>query len=182
MGLHPGPTNLKYHSMQEMRDYFKKYEPDAVFMPGQQYQEGGAAQADDDITLSDEELGQVNRAWRGLIEDHAHRGQMHYNMPPVRGMAAPGSFRIPRDVFEILGDGDLKLGGAVVHAMFGIEDDPEDATTIHGSVVRLLGAGDLAKGRRVLERFVQRVRDGARDYVIEQPDGNHGRVVRRAAR
>jgi hypothetical protein len=33
----------------------------------------------------------------------------------------------------------------------------------------------------VLERFVAQVRRQSRDYVIEQPDGNHG-VVRRAAR
>jgi hypothetical protein len=26
----PGPTNLKYHSVQELKDYFKKYEPDAI--------------------------------------------------------------------------------------------------------------------------------------------------------
>ena len=28
----PGPTNLKYHSMDEMRAYFKKYEPDSVLL------------------------------------------------------------------------------------------------------------------------------------------------------
>jgi hypothetical protein len=138
--------------------------------------------SDDDFELTDEDRAAAISWYHALIEDRAHQGKLHYNMPPVRGMAPPGSFRIPKDVFAALGDGDLKVGGAVVHAMFGIEDDPEDATTIHGSVVRLLGAGDLARGRRVLERFVQRVRDGARDYVIPQPDGNHGRVVRRAAR
>jgi hypothetical protein len=26
----PGPTNLQHHSMDELRDYFKKYEPDAI--------------------------------------------------------------------------------------------------------------------------------------------------------
>ena len=142
---------------------------------------GGAAQTDDG-TLTEEELAQVNRAWRGLIEDKAHGGKMHYTMPPVRGMAPPGSFRIPKDVFEALGDGDLKVGGAVVHSMFGIEDDPEDPTVVHPHAVRIIGEGSLAAGRRVLEKFVAQVRDGARDYVIPQPDGNHGCVVRRAAR
>ena len=142
---------------------------------------GGPAQTDDG-TLTEEELAQVNRAWRGLIEDKAHGGKMHYTMPPVRGMAPPGSFRIPKDVFEALGDGDLKVGGAVVHSMFGIEDDPEDPTVVHPHAVRIIGEGSLAAGRRVLEKFVAQVRDGARDYVIPQPDGNHGRVVRRAAR
>lgn len=32
----PGPTNLKYHSMNELRSYFKKYEPDSVLIEPKQ--------------------------------------------------------------------------------------------------------------------------------------------------
>lgn len=77
----------------------------------------------DDDTLTDEDRAAIGRAWRELIEEKAHGGRLHYSPVPVRGMAPPGSFRIPRDVFAALGQGDLKVGGAVAHAMFGIEDD-----------------------------------------------------------
>ncbi len=136
--------------------------------------------SDDDITLTDEDRAAIGHAWRSLIEDRAHRGKLHYSMPPVRGMAPPGSFRIPKDVFAALGDGDLKVGGYVIHAMLGIEDNPEDATLIDPSVVRLLGNGNLRAGRRVLERFVQQVRQEAQPYRIPQPDGNiASRVITR---
>jgi hypothetical protein len=150
----------------------------------QDFARGGAAQADD-AALTDEDRAALVRWYREHVEDKAYRGQTHYTMPPVRGMAPPGSFRIPRDVIDALGDGDPKTGGAVAHGMFGLEDDPEDPTIIHGNVVRLLGNGSLAAGRRVLERFVQRVRHGDREGVVLEHDvsamenGHHGwRVAR----
>jgi hypothetical protein len=94
------------------------------------------------------------------------------------GMAPPGSFRLPKDVFAALGDGDLKVGGAVVHAMFGIEDDPEDPTIIHPHAVRIIGNG-------ILDRFVAMVRRQSRDGVtlqhdgLQHEDGHHGWSVRR---
>jgi hypothetical protein len=139
----------------------------------------------DDATLTDEERAAIGRAWREVIEDRAHGGKTHYQMPPVRGMAAPGSFRIPRDVINALGDGDLKVGGAVVHGMFGIEDDPEDPTLIHPHAVRIIGNGNINTGRRILEKFIQRVRHGAREGVVlahdglQHDDGDHGWSVRR---
>ena len=145
------------------------------------FKRGGPVLADDGA-LTEEELAQVNRAWRGLIEDKAHNGRTRYVMPAVRGMPPRNSFQLPRDVINALGDGDPRAGGFIAHQLFGVEDDPADPTRIHGDVVRLIGHGSLAAGRRVLEKFIARVRDGARDYVIPQPDGNHGRVVRRAAR
>jgi hypothetical protein len=138
----------------------------------------------DDSELTDEERTAVNHAWRNLIEDKAHGGKLHYTMPDVRGMAPPGSFRIPKDVFAALGDGDLKLGGAIIHQMFGIEDDPADPTRIHGDVVRIIGHGSLAKGQEVLHRFVQMVRKQSRDGVtlehdgLQHEDGHHGWRVR----
>ena len=84
---------------------------------------------DETDELSQEELRAVTKAWRELVEDKAHNGRLHYTMPPVRGMPAPGFFKIPRNVFEALGDGDLKVGGAVAHAMFGIETTPGAPTS-----------------------------------------------------
>jgi len=139
----------------------------------------------DDSELTDEERTAVNHAWRNLIEDKAHGGKLHYTMPDVRGMAPPGSFRIPRDVFAALGDGDLKLGGAIIHQMLGIEDDPEDATLVHPHAVRIIGNGSLAAGTKILTRFVQMVRRRSRDGVVLEHVGSqhaddHGwRVARR---
>jgi hypothetical protein len=133
---------------------------------------GGAAKADDDMTPED--WAAVGKAWRGLVEDQAYRGQTHYTMPDVRGMAPPGSFRIPKDVFAALGDGDLKVGGAVIHQMFGIEDDPEDPTIIHPHAVRIIGNGSLAAGRRVLERFVAQVRRSAGHHGWRAEEGEDG--------
>jgi hypothetical protein len=101
------------------------------------------------------------------------------------GMAPPGSFRLPKDVFAALGDGDLKVGGAVVHAMFGIEDNPEDPTIIHPHAVRIIGNGNINAGRRILDRFVAMVRRQSRDGVtlqhdgLQHEDGHHGWSVRR---
>jgi hypothetical protein len=62
--------------------------------------------------------------------------------------------------------------------MFGVEPDSDfPVDVIHADVVRDIGHGSLAAGRRVLERFVQRVRSEA--APIPQPDGHHG-IVRRA--
>ena len=144
-------------------------------MPGQQFQKGGATQADD-ITLTDEDRDAAIRWYHALVEDRAHNGKLHYSPIPVAG-ALPGSFRIPKEVFSALGHGDLKLGGAVVHAMFGLEDNPSRVDLIHPHAVRILGNGSLAKGRKVLERFVQMVRRQGAQQHIEQPDGNHGRVI-----
>lgn len=39
----PGPTNLKYHSIKELKDYFEKYEPDArLILPGKSMLRRGA--------------------------------------------------------------------------------------------------------------------------------------------
>jgi hypothetical protein len=140
---------------------------------------------DDTDELTSEELADIQKAWHALVEDHAHGGKLQYTMPDVRGMAPPGSFRLPKDVFAALGDGDLKVGGAVVHAMFGIEDDPEDPTIIHPHAVRIIGNGNINAGRRILDRFVAMVRRQSRDGVtlqhdgLQHEDGHHGWSVRR---
>ena len=139
----------------------------------------------DDDTLTDEERAAIGHAWRELVEDRAHGGKLHYSMPNVRGMTPPGSFRITRDVFAALGQGDLKVGGLIVHQMFGIEDDPEDPTIVHPHAVHIIGNGNFNAGRRVLEKFIARVRRQSRDGVIlehdglQHDDGHHGWSVRR---
>jgi len=130
--------------------------------------------------FTEDELAAMRQGWRELIGDRAHGGKMHYSMPPVRGMAPPGSFRLPRDVIIQLGHGDPQTGGSIAHQLFGIEDDPDDPTVVHPHAVRIIGNGNLAAGRRVLERFVAKVRSEARYNYVPQPDGNHGRIVRQA--
>jgi hypothetical protein len=130
-----------------------------------------------DIVLSDEDRAEFGPLWRNLVEDKAHRGRTHYSQPAIKGQPARGSFKIPRDVIESLGDGDPKAGGAIAHRMFGVEDEPDDPTTIDPNVVRLLGDGDIRGGQRVLEKFIRQVR--GRD-LTPQPDGNHGRRARHA--
>jgi hypothetical protein len=140
---------------------------------------------DDPDELFDEERAQITHAWHEMIEHHAHNGKLHYSPVPVRGMPLPGSFRIPKDVFAALGDGDLKLGGAIIHQMFGIEDDPERPDVVHPHAVRIIGNGNLRAGQRVLEKFIARVRRQSRDGVtlvhdgLQHEDGHHGWSVRR---
>jgi hypothetical protein len=121
----------------------------------------------DDDALTDEDRAHIGRAWRELIEDRAHGGKMHYQMPAVRGMAPSGSFRLPKDVVNKLGENDQQAGGFVAHKLFGIEDTPADPTVIHPHVVKIIGNGSLAAGRRVLERFVARVRRQSREIILE---------------
>ena len=148
------------------------------------FKRGGPVLADDDA-LSDEDRAALVKWWHGLIEDRAYGGRTHYTMPAVRGMAPPGSFRIPRDVFAALGDGDLKVGGQIVHTMLGIEDSPERPDLVHPHAVRILGGGSLAAGQKVLQRFVSMVRRQSRNGVIlhhdglQHDDGGHGWSVGR---
>jgi hypothetical protein len=135
----------------------------------------------DDSELTEEELAQVKRAWRGLVGQHAHQGRTYYEMPPVRGMAPPGAYRVPKNVIAALGQGDMKLGGYVLHAMLGVEDNPERPDLIDPNAVKIVGNGSARDGRRILDRFFQRVRQGAqpRNDSIEQPDGHSpDRVIR----
>jgi hypothetical protein len=132
-----------------------------------------------DTELTTEEIAAIGHAWREFVGSRAHGGKMYYQMPPVAGMAPPGSFRIPKDVIAALGDGDLESGGFVLHSLFGIEDTPDDPTVIHPHVIRIIGNGSLAAGQKVLQRFVQMVRRQGAPLHIEQPDGHSpDRIIR----
>jgi hypothetical protein len=105
---------------------------------------------------------------------------VHYEQPAIRGQPPRGSFRIPRDVIAKLGHGDLKAGGAVAHGMFGIEADSDFPDVVHADVVRDIGHGSANAGRKVLEKFVARVRrQGAQAHNdFDQPHGGPSRVIR----
>ena len=135
----------------------------------------------DDTEFTDEDRATVGRAWKQFVEDRAHNGKLHFSPVKVRGMPLPGSFRLPKDVINKLGENDPQTGGAVVHAMFGVEDHPEDPTVVHPDVVRIIGHGSLVKGHKVLQKFISRVRYEAqsRDDSFAQPDGTRpAKVIR----
>jgi len=136
---------------------------------------------DDEVTLTPE----ARRSWLNVVKNLAHQGPgVHYEQPEIRGQPPRGSFRLDRSTLAALGDGDLKAGAAVAAGMFSIApgDDPQ---IVQAGVVRDIGHGDIKAGRRVLERFAQRVRHGGGGVVLEHDglqhdDGHHGwRVARR---
>jgi hypothetical protein len=139
-----------------------------------------------DEDFSPEDMTAIRRGWLALTKERAFQGSkgVHYEQPPIRGRPPRGSFRIPRDVFAALGHGDLRVGGAIVAAMFSVEPG-DDVTNISPDVIRDLGHGSERAGRRVLEKFIARVRHGDRDSVVlehdglQHDDGYHGWTVRR---
>ena len=126
-----------------------------------------------DEDFSPEEMAGIRKGWLGLVKERAYAGPgVHYKQPLIRGQPPRGSFRIPRDVFAALGHGDLKVGGAIVAAMFSVEPG-DDLTNIGPDVIRDLGHGSERAGRKVLEKFVARVRHGASDGVTLVHNGRH---------
>jgi hypothetical protein len=140
-----------------------------------------------DEDFNPEDMTGIRKGWLGLVKERAYAGPgVHYEQPEIHGQSPRGSFRLPRDVIAQLGDGDLKAGGAVVAGMFGVEPDSDfPVDVVHADVVRDVGHGSLAAGRRVLEKFVARVRRQSRAGVILEHDGRepskdgHGWSVRR---
>jgi hypothetical protein len=109
----------------------------------------------------------IRRGWHALTKERAYAGPgVHYEQPAIRGQPPRGSYRLPRDLIAHLGKGDVKAGAAVAAGMFSVEPG-DDPTIIHPDVVRDLGHGSVAAGRRVLERFVAMLRrQGAQSDVI----------------
>jgi hypothetical protein len=140
--------------------------------------------SDDDTELTPEELRAVTRGWLGLVKEQEFQGKGVYEQPEIRGQPPRGSFRLPKEVINKLGDGDPRAGGAVAHGMFGVEPDG-DPTIIDADVVRDIGHGSLAAGRRVLKKFIAKVRRQSHEGVTLQhdgrqhDDGEHGWTVRR---
>ena len=137
-----------------------------------------------DEDFSPQELAGIRKGWLGLVKEKTYSAPgVHYEQPAIRGQPPRGSFRLPRDIINILGDGDPHAGGRVLAHMFSVEPG-DDPTIISADVVRDVGHGDLAKGHKVLGRFVQMVRRQSRDgvtlhYTGRQHDDDHGWSVRR---
>lgn len=145
--------------------------------------------ADDNAPLTEDELRDL-AAGLSLIEaqrqvfadggaadnEGESDGKLRYER--VRGIPAPGSFRLPHHAVHALGQGDPRTAGRVIASLFGTSAD--DPLTIPPETVRALGRGDHKAGHRVLQRFVQMLRSGkarSRDDLIQQPDGNDGRAA-----
>lgn len=139
----------------------------------------------DDEPFTDDELREMEAALH-LVHAQRHaldgaadhdeddNGKVHYER--VKGVASPGSFRLPHHVVHVLGQGDPRTAGRLIASLFGTSAD--DPLTIPPETVRHLGHGDIRAGHRVLQRFVQRLRSGgARSQTVEQPDGNRGRTT-----
>jgi hypothetical protein len=136
--------------------------------------------------FSPEEMAGIRKGWLALTKERAYAGPgVHYEQPVIRGQPPRGSFRLPKDVINKLGEGDAQTGGAVVAGMFGVEPDSDFPDVVHADVVRDIGHGDIKAGQKVLQKFVARVRHGACEGVVlehdgrRHDDGDHGWTVRR---
>jgi hypothetical protein len=102
----------------------------------------------------------------GAVDDR----KVHYER--VKGVASPGSFRLPHHAVEALGAGDGRTAGMVLKQLFAVDADSPDI--VPAETVQALGHGDHKTGHRVLNRFVQMLRKGKAESrnAIPQPDGN----------
>ena len=111
-----------------------------------------------DGTISDEDRAAIGHAWRELIEDRAHNGKLQFfDAERARDgvtRLVPPSPRCGQQVGGWRPQGRGRSGPPNVWS----RGRPEDPTIVHGDVVRIIGNGSVAAGRRVLEKFVQRVR------------------------
>ena len=128
-------------------------------------------------SLTPEDWKVIESWWRGT----QHPGP-YYVQPRIKNRPPRNSFTLPNDVINQLGNGDPRVAGMVLAGMFHLAPlaDSGDPRVIDPDVVADIGHGSLAKGQKVLQRFVQMLRRQSRDYVVEQPDGNHGRIASRA--
>jgi hypothetical protein len=71
----------------------------------------------------------------------------------------PGSFVLPIDIAMILGAGDGEVGESIFGKMFsGGRYNPQTARILPPEVVKDVGHGNINAGRRVLDKFVKRLR------------------------
>ena len=120
--------------------------------------------------------------WNAVVEwwRRSQHPNTYYVQPQIKGRPPRGSFTLPDDAVRALGP-DPHTAGMVLAGMFGLAPATEgdDPRIIDPDVVKHIGHGDLAKGRKVLERFIQMVRRQGAPQHIEQPDGNSpSRVIR----
>jgi hypothetical protein len=82
--------------------------------------------------------------------------QLHQH---AKRIIPPGSFIMPLDAAIALGKGNGELGESIIGKMFAAGRYSEAMPRIlPPEVVKEIGHGDIAAGRKVLERFVQSLR------------------------
>jgi hypothetical protein len=109
----------------------------------------------------------------------ADDSKVHYERVPLqaeiikrmaehaRRVIPNGSYHVPLAAVAALGGDDIEVGEHVLQRMFKMAA-PRAA---HPHALRELGNGSITAGRKVLQKFLDRA-----GTIIEQPDGNHGRV------
>ena len=85
--------------------------------------------------------------------DESHK--VHYERVPMHSQRG---FAIPQDVITALGRGDPEIGNAVLLDTFGVHLMAAPHRSIHLETVRDIGGGDIEKGKKVLRRFIAKVR------------------------
>jgi hypothetical protein len=112
---------------------------------------------------------------------HHHRVELQLNEVARRHFGRfPGVYHVDLRHLAALGGGSMEAGEAVLHKMFKMAGP----RAVHADALRELGNGSVTAGRKVIERFLERLHDehGANDepkaehQIIPQPDGNHGRL------
>lgn len=83
-------------------------------------------------------------------------GKVHYER--VKGVASPGSFRLPHHAVHALGGRDGRTAGKVLRSLFAV--DPDSPDIVPAETVRHLGHGDINAGHRVLRKFLAMMRRG----------------------
>jgi len=85
-----------------------------------------------------------------MAADLWRHGTPKYGPPEGRG------FTFPDDVIKALGEGDAALRRAIIAEIFG--GHVMDCLLISANAVREIGNGDPAAGRKILHRFVMKLR------------------------
>jgi hypothetical protein len=112
----------------------------------------------------------VHQAFEDQLHAHAKR------------IIPPGSFIVPLDVAFALGNGDGGIGEDIIAKMFaGGRYTEAMPRVLPPEVVREIGHGNIANGRRVLEKFVTDLRarqetGTAKEVERPQPRARGGRV------
>ncbi len=86
----------------------------------------------------------------------ADAGKLEY-IRPIHGGSLKGAYKIPPSAIVALGHGNREAGLAVCDEMFG-HHLALGRGTVHPDIVRWIGNGSMAAGRKVLAAFVARAR------------------------
>jgi hypothetical protein len=82
--------------------------------------------------------------------------EVHYERIPLRHDERKGSFKIPLDVIDKLGNNDRILGIAVMADVLKIS--PLHGGMVDAEALTKLGDGDRKTGERVLKKFIANTR------------------------